>query len=172
MNKFKRWYYELTEKQTKTIALISAIIFYILFGGYTFSPSTSDSNMPLLFMIFLFFACVGMSLCVYTIIYALLWYSPYKRKYLHKKEHDEIIPIVRAKFGLCPEFREILYFPNKTDYDFVDFPNLLNQLGVKYFAREMDGVILVSIRNTAGKELESHKIDDYNFFDSNFKPKE
>lgn len=129
--------------------------------------------MPLLIIIILFvFNAVG-SFFIYILTYVLLWDTTYKREYLYKKEHDEIIiPKIREKFGLGPKFKEVLYSPKETDYDFVDFSNLLNQSGVKYFAREMDGVILVSIRNTAGKELSLQEIEDYNFFDSNFKPKE
>lgn len=44
-------------------------------------------------------------------------------------------------------------------------------LNVKYFAKEMDGVILVSIRDKDGEELVLQEINSYYSFDSNFKPK-
>ena len=177
MNKIKRWYYELTEKQAKTIDLISAIISYILFAilavSLLISVEASNSDMALLIIIIIFVTDVGMSLCIYILTYALLWSSPYKREYLYKKEHDEIIiPKIREKFGLGPKFREVLYSPKETDYDFINFLKVLNELEVKYFAEEINGVILISVRSKDGKELELHKIENYNFFDLNFKPKE
>lgn len=172
MNKFKRWYYELTEKQITRIATIMVII-GILFGVINFFITYLLGKLPkgqnlieyigslLIFPPFLAF-----------IVYVLLWFFPYKQEYIWEKEHNEIIVKVREKFGLGPEFKEVLYSPKETDYDFLNSPNLLDKLGVKYFAKEMDGVILVSIRNNDGEELALQEIDDYNFFDSNFKPKE
>lgn len=104
---------------------------------------------------------------LYFVIYEILWFSPHK-----KKEHNEIIVKVREKFGLGPEFKEVLYVPNETDYDFINFLKVLNELEVKYFAEEIDGVILVSVCSKDGKELESLKIENYNFFDLNFKPED
>lgn len=59
MNKIKRWYYELTEKQAKTIDLISAIISYILFAilavSLLISVEASNSDMTLLIIIIFLF---------------------------------------------------------------------------------------------------------------------
>lgn len=88
-----------------------------------------------------------------------------------KKKHDEIISRVRGRFGLGPEFKEVLYSPKETGYNFLNYPNLLDKLDVKYFAKEMDGVILVSIRDKDGEELVLQEINNYYFFDSNFNPK-
>lgn len=171
MNKFKRWYYELTEEQVVRIVKIIAII-CILLDVINFFITYLLGRLPkgddLFFYIF--------SLCFFPIftaliVYVLLLFFPYKQEYLWNKEHNEIIVKVREKFGLGPEFKEVLYVPNKTDYDFINFLKVLNELEVKYFAEEIDGVILVSVRSKDGKELESLKIENYNFFDLNFKPK-
>lgn len=171
MNKIKRWYYELTEKQISRITTIMAII-GILFSVISFFipyllgrlPKGSD------FIIYICGLCLLPSF-LYTIGHLVFWFSPYKQEYLLQKEHNEIIVKVREKFGLGPEFKEILYVPSETDYDFINFLKVLNELEIKYFAEELDGVILVSVRSKGGKELESLKIEDYNFFDLNFKPK-
>ena len=172
MKKFKRWYYELSEKQIIRISTIIAII-CILLDVINFFITYSLGRFPkgdaLLLYIF--------SLCFFPIInalmvYVLFWFFPSKQAYMWKKKHDEIIPIVRAKFGLSPEFKEVLYSPKETGYNFLNYPNLLDKLDVKYFAKEMDEVILVSVCSKDGKELESLKIGTYNFFDLNFKPKE
>ena len=172
MSKFKRWYYELSEKQIIRISTIMGII-GILFGVINFFITYSLGRLP-----------NGQNLIEYIgsllilppllalLIYYLLWFLPSKQAYMCKKKHDEIILRVRGRFGLGPEFKEVLYSPKETDYDFSNSPNLLNKLGVKYFAKEMDGVILISVRSKDGKELESLKIENYNFFDLNFKPKE
>ncbi len=172
MNKIKRWYYELTEEQVNKIAKAMVII-GILLDVINFFINYLLGRLPegkKLIEYIVFLCLVPLVLVLQT--YNLLWFLPSKQAYMFNKKHDEIIPIVREKFGLGPEFKEVLYVPNETDYDFSNSPNLLNQLGVRFFAREMDGVILVSIRNTAGKELSLQEIEDYNFFDSNFKPKE
>lgn len=106
-----------------------------------------------------------------SLVYCILWLLPSKQAYMHKKENDAIIPLVRMIFGLGTEFKEVLYSPKETDYDFLNYPNLLDKLNVKYFAKEMDGVILVSIRDKDGEELVLQEINNYYFFDSNFKPK-
>lgn len=172
MNKFKRWYYELTEEQVARIVKIIAII-CILLDVINFFITYLLGRLPKgdewFFYIF--------SLCIFPlftalIVYVLLWCSPYKQEYIWNKEHNEIIVKVRGKFGLGPDFKEVLYVPNETDYDFINFLKVLNELEVKYFTEEIDGVILVSVRSKDGKELESLKIENYNFFDLNFKPKE
>ena len=171
MNNIKRWYYELAEKQISRITTIMAII-GILFSVISFFipyllgrlPKGSD------FIIYICGLCLLPSF-LYTIGHLVFWFSPYKQEYLLQKEHNEIIVKVREKFGLGPEFKEILYVPSETDYDFINFLKVLNELEIKYFAEELDGVILVSVRSKGGKELESLKIEDYNFFDLNFKPK-
>ena len=166
MNKFKRWYYELPEKDVKKISILVGIISNILFVVvyfYFFNELPKGNS---------FLALCSLSIFLALTTYAILWTSPYKQVYLYKKRHDEIIPKVRKRFGLGPEFKEVLYTPLETDYDFIDFIKISNELGVKYFAEEIDGVILVSIRNSDGKELESQEIDNYYFFDSNFSPKE
>lgn len=174
MNKLIRWYLLLTEKQAKTIILISAIISYILFAVLAVSSAifveTSNFDMPLI--IILFVASVGMIFCFYTLTYSLLWYTSYKREYLYKKKHNEIILRVKGRFNLGPEFKEVLYVPSETDYDFINFFKVLNELEVKYFAEEINGVILVSVRSKDGKELELQRVNSYYFFDLNLKPKE
>ena len=172
MSKFKRWYYELTEKQVKKIAFVVAFIGTILFITFfiiRFGP-TGDTEFGWFFIISLLFL-VPITLGV--LVYLILWDNPPKQSYLCKKQHDNIIvPDVRKKFGLGPAFKEVLYSPKETDYDFINFFKVLNELEVKYFAEEINGVILISVRSKDGKELELHKIENYNFFDLNFKPKE
>lgn len=173
MNKLKRWLYELTEKQVNKITLIVIIITSLLsvvnfFTTYSLGrlPKEVDS-----FVIYVFALCL-IPLLLAIMVYSALWLFPPKQEYLWKKKHDDIvIPRVRERFGLGPEFKEVLYVPSKTDYDFINFLKLLNELEVKYFAEEINGVILVSIRNKDGEELELQKIENYNFFDLNFKPK-
>lgn len=172
MNKIKRWYYELTEKQITRIATIMAII-GILLGVINFFITYSLGRLP-----------KGQNLIEYIgsllifppflalVFYMVLWFLPSKQAYMCKKKHDEIIPRVKGRFGLGPEFKEVLYSPKETDYDFINFFKILNELEVKYFAEEINGVILISVRSKDGKELELHKIENYNFFDLNFKPKE
>ena len=172
MSKFKRWYYELTEKQVKKIAFVVAFIgtiLFIIFAIIRFGPSI-DTEIGWIFIISLLFL-VPITLGV--MVYSILWDYPPKQSYLFKKQHDNIIvPDVRKKFVLGPEFKEVLYSPIETDYDFINFLKVLNELEVKYFAEEINGVILISVRSKDGKELELHKIENYNFFDLNFKPKE
>ena len=172
MNKIKRWYYELTEKQITRIATIMAII-GILFGVINFFITYLLGRLPNgeNFIAYISSLCLLPPLLA-LLIYYLLWFLPSKQAYMWKKKHDKIILRVKGRFGLGPEFKEVLYSPKETDYDFLNSPNLLDKLDVKYFAKEMDGVILVSIRSKDGKELELHKIENYNFFDLNFKPKE
>ena len=171
MNKIKRWYYELTEKQIIMIATIVAII-AISLGVINFFLTYLHGRLPKGDDFFLYI----LSLCflpfvLASLVYCILWLLPSKQAYMHKKENDAIIPLVRMIFGLGPEFKEVLYSPKETDYDFLNYPNLLDKLNVKYFAKEMDGVILVSIRNRDGEELVLQEINNYYFFDSNFKPK-
>ena len=105
------------------------------------------------------------------LVYEIFWFLPSKQEYIWKKEYDEVIVKVRERFGLGPEFKEVLYSPKETYYSFIDFIKISNELGIKYFAEEIDGVILVSVRNMDGKELKLLEIENYYFFDSNFKPK-
>lgn len=173
MNKLKRWFYELTEKQVNKITLIVIIIIILLsvvnfFITYLIGrlPKGVDSFVTYVFALFF------LPFVLAIIVYSSLCFFPPKQEYLWKKKHDDIIiPKVRERFGLGPEFKEVLYVPSKTDYDFINFLKLLNELEVKYFAEEINGVILVSIRNKDGEELELQKIENYNFFDLNFKPK-
>lgn len=88
-----------------------------------------------------------------------------------KKYDDIIITKVKERFALSSEFKEVLYIPSEIDYDFIRFSKVFNQLEVKYFAKEIGEVIFVSARNKDGKELELQKIEDYNFFNLNFKSK-
>lgn len=172
MNKFKRWYYELSEKQIIRISTIMGII-GILFDVTNLFSMCSLGRFPEGYdlMTYIGIACLLPPFLAFLVFY-LLWFLPSKQAYMWKKKHDEIIPIVRAKFGLSPEFKEVLYSPKETGYNFLNYPNLLDKLDVKYFAKEMDEVILVSVCSKDGKELESLKIENYNFFDLNFKPKE
>lgn len=171
MNKFKRWYYELSEKQIIRISTIMAII-GILFGVINFFITYSLGRLPKGDALIMYIGSLFLlPLFLALLIYYLLWFLPSKQAYMWKKKHDEIIPIVRANFGLSPEFREVLYSPEETGYNFLNYPNRLDKLDVKYFAKEMDGVILVSIRDKDGEELVLQEINNYYFFDSNFKPK-
>lgn len=172
MKKFKRWYYELSEKQIIRISTIIAII-CILLDVINFFITYSLGRFPkgdaLLLYIF--------SLCFFPIInalmvYVLFWFLPSKQAYMWKKNYDEIILRVRERFGLSPEFKEVLYSPKGTDYDFPNSSDILNKLDIKYFAMEIAEVILVSIRNKDGEELKLLETENYLFFDSNFKPKE
>ena len=171
MNKFKRWYYELSEKQIIRISTIMAII-GILFGVINFFITYSLGRLPkgddfFLYTISLF----ALPLLLAFLVYEILWFLPSKQTYMWKKNYDEIILRVRELFGLGPEFKEVLYSPKETGYNFLNYPNLLDKLDVKYFAKEMDGVILVSIRDKDGEELVLQEISNYYFFDSNFNPK-
>lgn len=171
MNKIKRWYYELTEKQIIMIATIVAII-AISLGVINFFLTYLHGRLPKGDDFFLYI----LSLCflpfvLASLVYLILWFPLSKKAYMCKKEYDEIISITREKFGLGPEFKEVLYSPKETDCDFLNYPNLLDKLNVKYFAKEMDGVILVSIRNRDGEELKLLEIESYWLFDLNFKPK-
>ena len=171
MNKFKRWYYELTERQIISIATIVAII-VILLGVINFFLTYLHGRLPKgdEFFLYIFSLCF-LPFVLASLVYCILWFPLSKKAYMCKKEYDEIISITREKFGLGPEFKEVLYSPKETDYDFLNYPNLLDKLNVKYFAKEMDGVILVSIRDKDGEELVLQEINSYYSFDSNFKPK-
>lgn len=172
MNKIKRWYYELTEEQVARIVKIIAII-CILLDVINFFITYLLGRLPKgdAFFLYIFSLCF-LPFVLASLVYCILWFPLSKKAYMCKKEYDEIISITREKFGLGPDFKEVLYVPNETDYDFINFLKVLNELEVKYFAEEIDGVILVSVRSKDGKELELHKIENYNFFDLNFKPKE
>lgn len=171
MNKIKRWYYELTEKQIIMFATIVAII-AISLSVINFFLTYSLGILPKGDDFFLYIlSLLALPLLLAFLVYEILWFLPSKQAYMRKKEHDAIIPIVRVIFGLGPEFKEVLYSPKETGYNFLNYPNLLDKLDVKYFAKEMDGVILVSIRDKDGEELVLQEINNYYFFDSNFKPK-
>lgn len=172
MNKFKRWYYELTKEQVNKIATIMAII-GILFGVINFFITYSLGRLPKGDKFFLYIlASCSFPILLALLVYEIFWFLPSKQEYIWKKEYDEVIVKVRERFGLGPEFKEVLYSPKETYYSFIDFIKISNELGIKYFAEEIDGVILVSVRNMAGKELKLLEIENYYFFDSNFKPKE
>ncbi len=171
MNKFKRWYYELTERQIISIATIVAII-VILLGVINFFLTYLHGRLPKgdEFFLYIFSLCF-LPFVLASLVYCILWLPLSKKAYMCKKEYDEIVSITREKFGLGPEFKEVLYSPKETDCDFLNYPNLIDKLNVKYFAKEMDGVILVSIRDKDGEELVLQEINSYYSFDSNFKPK-
>lgn len=172
MNKFKRWYYELTERQIISIARIVAII-VILLGVINFFLTYLHGRLPKGngFFLYIFSLCF-LPFVLASLVYLILWFPPSKKDYMCKKIYDEIISITRERFGLGPEFKEVLYSPKEIDCDFLNSPNLLNKSEIKYFAKEMDGVILVSIRNRDGEELKLLEIESYWLFDLNFKPKE
>ena len=172
MNKFKRWYYELSEKQIIRISTIISII-CILLDVINFFITYSLGRFPKGDDFFLYiFSLFALPLLLAFLVYEILWFLPSKQAYMRKKQHDAtVIPIVRVIFGLGPEFKEVLYSPKETGYNFFNYPNLLDKLDVKYFVKEMDGVILVSIRDKDGEELVLQEINNYYFFGSNFKPK-
>ena len=172
MNKFKRWYYELSEKQIIRISTIITII-GILFGVINFFITYSLWRLPKGDALIMYIGSLfPLPLFLALLIYYLLWFHPSKQAYMWKKNYDEIILRVRERFGLSPEFKEVLYSPKGTDYDFPNSSDLLNKLDIKYFAMKIAEVILVSIRNKDGEELKLLETENYLFFDSNFKPKE
>lgn len=169
MNKFKRWYYELTEKQIsriKTIMTIIGILFSVIIFFITYLLGRLPNGLDLI--TYIFYLCLTPYL-LSIIVYLVLSISPHRQEYIREKEHIKL----KEKFGLGPEFKEILYVSSETaDCAFGDFFNIFNELGVKYFVKEIDGVILISFRSKDEKELRLHILEDYNFFNSNFEPKE
>lgn len=166
----KRWYNKLTKKQKK-VALIVAIIFIILFISFTFFiiifKKDFKNNEILSTIIFSFINGLILNSFLYFVIYEILWGSSHK-----KKDHDKIISKVRERFELGPIYKEVLYVPVESDYSFIDSSKISNELEVKYFVKEIDEVIFVSVRNSDEEELTLQRVDDYYFFDLNFKPKD
>lgn len=162
----KRWYYDLTEKQVcKIIAVVEIVVFIIMscriatWPIWTNEELMEQSGMDvidvIIYTIILLFCAMG---ALGMLIWELLWANTQKQLYLFLKEHDEkIVPMVREKFGLSSNFKEIV-------------PKLTDQKS-QYFAKETEDGILIIQKDKNGNELKSELIGNYNYFDLNYEPK-
>lgn len=171
MNKFKQWYYGLTEKQVNKMVIVAIAIGY-LFSFIFFLVTYLLGAFPREHTHFVCF-CISLGLPPLIIgltIHSLLWLCPFKQAYIFCKEFDDDLSArVRNRFGLTSQFKEVFYVPLETTQDFIGFPNSPDS---RYFAKEIDNIIFLSIRNQKGNEILAPKIVNYLFFDLNFKPKE
>ena len=162
----KRWFYDLTKKQVYKIMLICDIIYCIIMSC-TFIPLLWSDKQSL--SANLLMAIVIMAAGIFAIgvwIDLLLWDHPGKQYYLFLKEHEEkIIPEVRKKFGLSPDFKEVL--PKSQEAKLLCY-----HTGEKlYYAKEIEDRILISIRDKNGTELAFTTTNNYYAFDLDYKPK-
>lgn len=172
MSKFKRWYYELTKKQVEKIVL-GTVIFCIIIDVINFFITSINGNLPkddeLLYYIFsLFFLPIILGLLVYYI----LWEFIPKQIYLEKKAYTELCIKVKKRFNLGTEFKEVTFSPCAGMYSPVNFAKMIQDSEITFFAKEENGKILLSIHKDTDKEPSFFPIEDYDFFNKNFSPKE
>lgn len=172
MSKFKRWYYELTEKQVNKITLIVAIIFIIhdivnFFVTYTHGTLPKDDEL-----IFYIFSLFCIPLLAAFFVYFLLWGNLNKQFYIRQKKYNELCINVKNRFNLSPEFKEVIFTPSYNIYNPSNFVKMIQNSELTFFAKEENEEILLSIQKNTDKQPTFFPIDDYNFFDKNFSPKE
>ena len=154
----KRWFYDLTEKQVYKIIPVFEFVFFVImiFLIPTFPIWTTmqvqkgiDKMLTILLIIVTLF---GLMVALGLLIWLILWENPNKRFYLLI-----IVPMVRKKFGLNSEFKEVIPKLNAQNY--------------KYFAKETkDGIFIVK-RNKDGEVVKSELIRNYYNFDLINEPK-